>query len=190
MQNVVKSMPTKGISQFELVNYLLQNLYKWDLTPIEQLVLLQLAYHYNPTNKFVYPKQRTIAQRINVSERSVVRAIQKLVKEGLILIVCGLSNKYVFTSKLTAEWAQNKKIFKQDKISDSNDKITPESDKESSLLIEQKREQNKKQNYFKNSFQKTNYKTGELKRIQEINNEEYEKVSSDYFEKVRQRLLS
>ena len=106
MNNLLNSPKSKsghGFTQFELVNYLLQNLNKWDLTPTEQLVLLQLASCYNPKNKFVFPKQKNIAQKINVTERSVVRAIQKLVKEGLILIEYKVSNRYAFTQKLTAE---------------------------------------------------------------------------------------
>ena len=140
MQNSAKSMPQKGITQFELVNYLLQNLYKWNLKPIEQLVLLQLAYHYNPTNKFVFPKQKTIAHKINVSERSVIRATQSLVKVGLILVECNLSNKYAFASKLTAELSQNEKFFEPDTVSSDNDKISSTTDKMSYPLIEQTKE--------------------------------------------------
>lgn len=140
MQNAAKSMPTKGFTQFELVNYLLRNLYKWDLKPIEQLVLLQLAYHYNPKNKFMFPKQKTIAHKINVSERSVIRAIQSLVKVGLILVECNLSNKYAFASKLTAELSENEKIFEPDIVSSDNDKISSTTDKMSYPLIEQTKE--------------------------------------------------
>lgn len=140
MQNSVKSMSEHAFTQFELVNYLLQNLYKWDLKPIEQLVLLQLAYHYNPTKRFVFPKQKTIAQKINVSERSVIRAIQSLVKAGLIMVECNLSNKYCFSPKLTAELAQNEKKFEQDKMSDGNDKNSSHNDKMSHPLIEQTNE--------------------------------------------------
>lgn len=140
MQNAAKSRPQKGITQFELVNYLLRNLYKWDLKPIEQLVLLQLAYHYNPKNKFMFPKQKTIAHKINVSERSVIRAIQSLVKVGLILVECNLSNKYAFASKLTAELSENEKIFEPDIVSSDNDKISSTTDKMSYPLIEQTKE--------------------------------------------------
>lgn len=140
MKNLAKSIPTKGFTQFELVNYLLQSLYKWDLKPIEQLVLLQLAYHYNPANKFVFPKQRTIAHKINVSERSVIRAIQNLVNTGLILVECNLSNRYAFAPKLTAELSQNEKIFEPDTVSDNNDKISSQTDKMSDALIEQTKE--------------------------------------------------
>ena len=140
MQNSVKSMPKQGISQYELVNYLLQNLYKWKLSPIEQLVLLQLAYHYNPANKFMFPKQKTIAHQINASERSVIRAIQSLVRAGLILVVCGNANRYTFGSKLTSELVQNEKFFGSDNMSDNNDKISSESDSVSPTLIEQTKE--------------------------------------------------
>ena len=140
MQNSVKSMPKQGISQYELVNYLLQNLYKWKLSPIEQLVLLQLAYHYNPANKFMFPKQKTIAHKINASERSVIRAIQSLVRAGLILVVCGNANRYTFGSKLTSELVQNEKFFGSDNMSDNNDKISSESDSVSPTLIEQTKE--------------------------------------------------
>lgn len=146
MNNLAKSMPTKGFTQFELVNYLLQNLYKWALKPIEQLVLLQLAYHYNPKNKFVFPKQKTIAHKINVSERSVIRAIQSLVKAGLILVECNLSNKYAFAPKLTAELSQNEKFFEPGTVSFDDDKISSTNDRMSYPLIEQKKETNKPTN--------------------------------------------
>lgn len=140
MQNAAKTMSEHGFTQFELVNYLLQNIYKWNLKPTEQLVLLQLAYHYNPTKKFVFPKQKTIAQKINVSERSVIRAIQSLVNAGLILVECNLSNRYSFAQKLTAGLAQNEKFFEPDEMSDKDDKNSLQTDKMSHPLIEQTKE--------------------------------------------------
>ena len=42
----------------------------------------------------MFPKQKTIAAKIGVSERSVTRAVQELFKAGLILIECKHTNRY------------------------------------------------------------------------------------------------
>ena len=105
--NTARKQSTHAFSQFTLTNKLLQNLYKYKLTPNAKLVLLELSTCYNPKHGDMFPKQKTLANRIGVSERSVVRAVSELVKEGLILIECKYTNHYKFSSRITAECAEN-----------------------------------------------------------------------------------
>lgn len=105
--NTAKKQTTYAFSQFTLTNKLLQNLYKYKLTPTAKLVLLELSTCYNPKHGDMFPKQKTLANRIGVSERSVVRAISELVKEGLVLIECKYTNHYKFSSRITSECAEN-----------------------------------------------------------------------------------
>lgn len=105
--NTAKKQTTHAFSQFTLTNKLLQNLYKYKLTPTAKLVLLELSTCYNPKQGDMFPKQKTLANRIGVSERSVVRAVSELVKEGLVLIECKYTNHYKFSSRITSECAEN-----------------------------------------------------------------------------------
>lgn len=105
--NTVKKQTSYAFSQFTLTNKLLQNLYKYKLTPTAKLVLLELSTCYNPKHGDMFPKQKTLANRIGVSERSVVRAVSELVKEGLVLIECKYTNHYKFSSRITSECAEN-----------------------------------------------------------------------------------
>lgn len=137
----VKSMSEHGFSQFELSKNVLNNLYKFKLTPTSKLVLLYLVDCYNENHQEVFPKQRTIADKLGVTERSVIRAIQELNKEGLILITNKLSNIYRFTSKIVCKPPQNKNtncLIESDKISSINDNL-------SSTCIEQIKELKKQQ---------------------------------------------
>ena len=117
-ENTVKNHVGHGFSQFRLTNYLLNNLSQFEITPTAKLVLLELSVCFNPNKPDMFPKQKTLAKKIGVSERSVVRAIQELVKAGLILIESKYTNHYVFTSKIGGEWAQNKKNFTPENMSD------------------------------------------------------------------------
>lgn len=99
MQNLPKSMTEHAFTQFELTQKLLQNLNNFDLTPTAKLVLMYLSSCYNPKHGEMFPKQRTIADKIGVSEASVIRAISELHKEGLILSERKYTNRYIFTSK-------------------------------------------------------------------------------------------
>lgn len=117
-ENTVKNHAGHGFTQFKLTNYLLNNLSQFKITPTAKLVLLELSACYNPNKPDMFPKQKTLAKKIGVSERSVVRAIQELVKAGLILIESKYTNHYVFTSKIGGEWAQNKNFFTSENMSD------------------------------------------------------------------------
>lgn len=95
------------VSQFELTTNTITKLNTFNLTPTAKLVLLYLTTCYNPKHKEVFPKQKTIADKLGVSERSVTRAIQELFKEGLILIECKYTNRYKFTSRIAQKCAEN-----------------------------------------------------------------------------------
>ena len=106
--NIAEKISNGAITQFELSKKLLNNLYKFNLKPVTKLVLLYLADCYNPKHGYMFPKQRTIADKLGVSERTVNRAVSELVEEGLILIEYKLSASYKFTSKIVSEQAENK----------------------------------------------------------------------------------
>lgn len=105
--NTVKKQATKGGSGYRLTQKTLNNLSQFKLSPTAKLVLIYLTSCYNEKNKYIYPKQSKIAKCLGVSERSIVRAISELVKEGLIIIECKYINHYKFTSKITAQCAVN-----------------------------------------------------------------------------------
>lgn len=95
-------MGFKPIKQVELTNYLLNNLQQFNIKPTAKLVLLYLSSCYNPKRADVFPKQKTIADKMGISEASVIRAIAELHKEGLIVSERKYSNRYKFTHKLLA----------------------------------------------------------------------------------------
>lgn len=105
--NAVKMRVEEPLSQFDFTKKTLNNLSQYDITPTAKLVLLYLTSCYNPKHADVFPKQKTIADRLGVSERSVVRAIQELFKAGLILIECKYTNRYVFSQRMASEPSEN-----------------------------------------------------------------------------------
>lgn len=120
MKNLQKAEThaTHGFSQFKLTDRLLKNLNKYELSPTGKLVLLYLSSCYNPKKADVFPKQKTIANKLGISERSVVRAIQELVKDGLIFVESKYTNHYVFSSKIVQKPSQNEKFFEPENLSD------------------------------------------------------------------------
>lgn len=100
MAQSLKKHAGHAFTQFRLTNDLLQNLYKHEITPTAKLVLLYLSSCYNPRKADMFPKQKTIATKLGISERSIVRAISELIKAGLIVVECKYSNRYKFTSKI------------------------------------------------------------------------------------------
>ena len=95
----------------------------------------------------MFPKQKTIADKIGVSERSVVRAVQELFKAGLIIVECKYTNRYKFTSKIASERSQNEKIFTSENMSDNEcQNVIKQSDKLSDTCIEQIKRTNKTTN--------------------------------------------
>lgn len=118
-QRTVKTHNAQVFNQFELTKNLINNLQQFNITPSAKLVLLYLSTCYNPNKSDIYPKQKTIANKIGISERSTVRAINELVKAGLILKVCNYTNRYKITSKIACKSPQNEKNFNSDKVSDT-----------------------------------------------------------------------
>ena len=82
------------ITSYQLTNYILSNLFNFDISPISKLVLLYLSKCYNPQKKFVFPKQSTIALSIGVSKLSIVRAINELINIDIIEAKRGRHNYY------------------------------------------------------------------------------------------------
>ena len=103
MQTALKMKQQESCTQFEITTNTITKLNTFNLTPTAKLVLLYLTTCYNPKHKEVFPKQKTIADKLGVSERSVTRAIQELFKEGLVLIECKYTNRYKFTSRIVQE---------------------------------------------------------------------------------------
>lgn len=109
-----------GFSQFRLTNDLLQNLNKFEITPTAKLVLLYLSSCYNPKKADMFPKQKTIAVKIGISEASVIRAISELHKQGLIISERKYTNRYKWTSKILPEQPVIEKIFESDNLQGEN----------------------------------------------------------------------
>ena len=99
-ENTVKKPVIKELTQVQLSNWIVNNLSQFNLKPTAKLVLLYLASCYNPKHADVFPKQKTIADRMGVSEASVIRAISELHKEGLIISERKYTNRYKFTSRI------------------------------------------------------------------------------------------
>lgn len=131
--NTVKKEATKGGSGYKLTQKTLNNLSQFKLSPTAKLVLIYLTSCFNENHKYVFPKQSKIANCLGVSERSIVRAISELVKEGLIIIECKYINHYKFTSKIVSQQPEN--------LSDDlGQYVTKENDNLSHALIEPIRE--------------------------------------------------
>lgn len=145
MKNLQKAEihATHGFSQFELSKKVLNNLYKYNLKPVTKLVLLFLCDCYNPKHGEMFPKQSTIAQKLGVSEVSVIRAISELHKERLIISERKGVNRYTFTPRILSEPPINEqnKMIVQTKQKDSSKPI-----KKIAPCIEQKRETKKSTN--------------------------------------------
>ena len=192
MQNTAKTMSGHGFTQFELTQKLLQNLYKFKLTPTAKMVLMYLSSCYNPKHAEMFPKQRTIADKLGISEASVIRAICELHKEGLIISERKYTNRYKYTPKfLTSLGILNNKMQVENSQNESKETCNLQP-----VLIEPKKEQYKKQNYYKNYFQKTayidpqRYQTGEIKRLEKIKNEESEPMPPEFFKNLRAKLVA
>lgn len=143
MNTLRKTQQQEGCTQFELTKITLNNLSQYDITPTAKLVLLYLTDCYNPNHVDVFPKQKTIADKLGISERSVMRAVQELFKAGLILIECKHTNRYILMPNMTPQ------LSHFDKLSSSkrqNDTFTP--DNLSHTCKEQIKETKKEQTVF------------------------------------------
>ena len=117
-------MGFEPLTQFELTQKLINNLQQFNITPTAKLVLLYLSSCYNPKKVDIYPKQKTISLNLGISERTVVRAIAELLKEGLIVIECKYQNRYRFTNKIVKNFKlENMSFAKGQKGSKQGDNL-------------------------------------------------------------------
>lgn len=140
-----ESMSTHAFSQYELTTNIITKLNTFKLTPTAKLVLLYLTTCYNPKHKEVFPKQKTIADKLGISERSVTRAIQELFNEGLVLIECKYTNRYKFTSRIVSERLENLSETKRQNDISKRDNLSHHE-------IEQKKETKKEPVNEKSSY--------------------------------------
>lgn len=117
MQTALELKQQESCTQFEITSNLLRNLYKFDLTPVTKLVLLELTTHLNESKNgsVVFPSVGYIAEVLGIGLTAAKKAINDLIKEGLIIKskrdkVKGNYNKYLLTKKvqnLTSEPSEN-----------------------------------------------------------------------------------
>lgn len=117
MQEALKMKQQESCTQFEITSDLLRNLYKFNLTPVTKLVLLELTTHLNESKNgsVVFPSVGYIAEVLGIGLTAAKKAINDLIKEGLIIKskrdkVKGNYNKYLLTKKvqnLTSEPSEN-----------------------------------------------------------------------------------
>ena len=144
--NTAEKHAAHGFSQIKLTNWLLNNLSQFNLKPTTKLVLLYLSGCYNPKHADVFPKQKTIALQMGISERSVISAIQELHKEGLVISERKYTNRYKFTSRILNLGGMVEDLFEPEEIAeDKCKKYSKESEKFAPPCIEQKEEQIKEQ---------------------------------------------
>lgn len=144
--NTAKKHATHAIKQVELLNYLLNNLQQFNLKPTTKLVLLYLAGCYNPKHADVFPKQKTIALQMGISEASVIRAIQELHKEGLIISERKYTNRYKFTSRILNLGGMVEDFSEANNMQVENSQnATSETSNLQAPYIEQEKEQKKEQ---------------------------------------------
>lgn len=122
--NTVKKETASAFTQFQITSDLLRNLYKFNLTPVTKLVLLELTTHLNESKNgsVVFPSVGYIAEVLGIGLTATKKAINDLIKEGLIIKskrdkVRGNYNKYLLTLKvrsMTSEWAENESFKKSE----------------------------------------------------------------------------
>ena len=144
--NTAKKHAGHAIRQVELLNFLLNNLQQFNLKPTTKLVLLYLAGCYNNKHADVFPKQKTIALQMGISERSVISAIQELHKEGLVISERKYTNRYKFTARILNQGAMVEDFSEPEEIAEAKCKdCTLESENFAPPYIEQDKEQVKEQ---------------------------------------------
>ena len=66
MKEMAKKHANHAFTSFDLTKNLLNKLQQFEITPTAKLVLLYLASCYNPAKADMFPKQKTIADKIGV----------------------------------------------------------------------------------------------------------------------------
>lgn len=151
--NTARRHATHAIKQVELLNFLLNNLQQFNLKPTTKLVLLYLAGCYNPKHADVFPKQKTIALQMGISERSVISAIQELHKEGLVISERKYTNRYRFTARILNQDPQNEFLEPEEIAEAKCENFISETEKFAHPCIEQEQEQFKEQTVKSNSIE-------------------------------------
>lgn len=108
-----------NVTQFEITSDLLRNLYKFNLTPVTKLVLLELTTHLNKSKNgsVVFPSVGYIAEVLGIGLTACKKAINDLIKEGLIIKskrdkVRGNYNKYLLRlAKIDFKADENEKRY-------------------------------------------------------------------------------
>ena len=162
--NTAKKHAEHGIKQVQILNFLLNNLSQFNLKPTTKLVLLYLAGCYNPKHADVFPKQKTIALQMGISERSVISAIQELHKEGLVISERKYTNRYRFTSRILNLGGMVEDFSQTEEIAEAKCKdCTLESENFAPPCIEQVTEQVIEQTYsFSTKKEGVNNKGGNV----------------------------
>ena len=142
MQNAKKaeSMLEHTFTQFEITSDLLRNLYKFDLTPVTKLVLLELTTHLNESKNgsVVFPSVGYIAEVLGIGLTAAKKAINDLINEGLIIKskrdkVRGNYNKYLLRlAKIDFKTGKNEKYI--DTKTDINGQKTTNKSSENELF--------------------------------------------------------
>lgn len=76
---------------------------KYNLTPTDMLVLINLLAHWWDPARAVYPRSTTIAKRMGVDKRTVQRTTQKLESSGLITRGISEQGRRIFTFERLVE---------------------------------------------------------------------------------------
>lgn len=91
----------KQLSSFELITNWIDTGYTLELTPTAMQLMTVLLRFYNPSKKYVFPHQGTLAERTNTSLSTVKRSLNELIQAQLIIKTrTQRGNVYGFTSKL------------------------------------------------------------------------------------------
>lgn len=136
-----ESMSEHALSQFEITSDLLRNLYKFDLTPVTKLVLLELTTHLNENKNgpVVFPSVGYVAEVLGIGLTACKKAINDLIKAGLIIKskrdnIKGNYNKYLLRlAKFDFKTGKNKNEYKYTQT-DINGQKTTNKPSENELL--------------------------------------------------------
>lgn len=121
-----------NVTQFEITSDLLRNLYKFNLTPATKLVLLELTTHLNENKNgsVVFPSVGYIAEVLGIGLTACKKAINDLIKEGLVIKskrdnVKGNYNKYLLRlAKIDFKTGKNENEYKSTQTDINGQKTT------------------------------------------------------------------
>lgn len=100
-QHVTNGNIKRQLSSFELITNWLDTGYTLNLSSTAIQLMTVLLRFYNPEKKFVFPHQKTLAERTNTSLATVKRGLNELIKAQLVIKTRKQSgNVYGFTPRL------------------------------------------------------------------------------------------